>query len=88
MGVQAPPRFGRQRLLMATTNASLAGTQLTEREAEVASLAAAGNTNTRIAQRLNLTTSTIEQRLTSIYKKLGCRRPGLAAALAALTQET
>ena len=61
---------------------------LTEQETEVATLAAAGNTNTRIAQRLHLTPSTVEQRLTSIYKKLGCHRPGLAAALAARTQET
>lgn len=58
-----------------------AASQLTVREREVAVLAAAGNTNRVIAQRLHLTVSTVEQRLTSTYRKLGCRRPGLASCL-------
>lgn len=56
---------------------------LTWREREIATLAASGLTNTRIAQRLSLTVSTVEQYLTRTYRKLGCHREGLAAALAA-----
>ncbi|HET6151440.1 MAG TPA: helix-turn-helix transcriptional regulator, partial [Marmoricola sp.] len=54
------------------------GANLTDAEQRVASLAAAGNTNRQIAERLFITVSTVEQHLTKIYRKLNVRsRSGL-----------
>lgn len=60
-----------------------AASQLTFREREIATLAASGLTNARIARRVSLTVSTVEQYLTRVYRKLGCHRDGLATALSA-----
>jgi DNA-binding CsgD family transcriptional regulator len=46
---------------------------LSVREQRVAELAASGLTNTRIARRLHVTVSTVEQHLTHAYRKLGIR---------------
>lgn len=54
------------------------GAKLTDAEQRVAALAAAGNTNRQIAERLFITVSTVEQHLTKIYRKLNVRsRSGL-----------
>ena len=54
------------------------GAKLTDAEHRVAALAAAGNTNRQIAERLFITVSTVEQHLTKIYRKLNLRsRSGL-----------
>ncbi|TWG09462.1 helix-turn-helix transcriptional regulator [Actinoplanes teichomyceticus] len=54
------------------------GARLTDAEQRVAALAAAGNTNRQIAERLFITVSTVEQHLTKIYRKLNLRsRSGL-----------
>lgn len=56
---------------------------LTYSEDRTARLAAAGRTNQRIAQELQVTVSTVEQHLTRAYRKLGISgRSGLAATLA------
>ncbi|WP_160159808.1 AAA family ATPase [Streptomyces sp. WAC05374] len=58
--------------------------QLTRAERRVAVLAAGGSTNRAIAARLYVTTSTVEQHLTRIYRKLGvASRTELAALMAA-----
>ena len=48
-------------------------TQLTEREAAVASLVARGRTNAEIAAALQLSTKTVEWNLTKVYRMLGVR---------------
>ncbi|MFJ1967223.1 AAA family ATPase [Streptomyces sp. NPDC087903] len=48
--------------------------ELSEAEHRVAALAAAGFSNRRIASRLFVTVSTVEQHLTRIYRKLGVTR--------------
>ncbi|XVV09963.1 LuxR C-terminal-related transcriptional regulator [Actinoplanes sp. CA-131856] len=54
------------------------GAKLTGAERRVADLAAAGNTNRQIADRLFITVSTVEQHLTKVYRKLNVRsRSGL-----------
>ncbi|MCX4098263.1 helix-turn-helix domain-containing protein [Nocardia sp. alder85J] len=59
---------------------------LSPSELKVARLAADGCRNREIARELHITTSTVEQHLTRVYRKLGVtRRAGLAAAL---TDET
>ncbi|MFI2641568.1 AAA family ATPase [Streptomyces sp. NPDC018610] len=59
-----------------------AGT-ITQAERRVAQLAVEGSTNREIATRLYLTTSTVEQHLTRIYRKLGIKgRADLSVALA------
>ncbi len=61
-------------------------TELTYSERRVASLAAGGWTNKRIARELHITVSTVEQHLTRVYRKTGAtRRADLAAALANTT---
>lgn len=47
--------------------------KLTYSEQRVAALAAAGNTNRRIAETLFITVSTVEQHLTKVYRKLNVR---------------
>ncbi|MQY25795.1 helix-turn-helix domain-containing protein [Nocardia aurantia] len=55
---------------------------LSPSELKVARLAAEGCRNREIARELHITTSTVEQHLTRVYRKLGVtRRAGLAAAL-------
>jgi DNA-binding CsgD family transcriptional regulator len=47
---------------------------LSDAELRVAVLAAEGNTNRQIADRLFITVSTVEQHLTRIYRKLDVQR--------------
>ncbi|MFC7733877.1 helix-turn-helix transcriptional regulator [Actinomadura keratinilytica] len=47
---------------------------LSDAELRVAALAARGHTNRQIAARLYITTSTVEQHLTRVYRKLDVRR--------------
>jgi DNA-binding CsgD family transcriptional regulator len=55
---------------------------LSEAERRVAALAAAGSTNRQIAEKLNITISTVEQHLTRTYRKLNVtRRTDLPATL-------
>lgn len=54
-------------------------------ERAVADLAARGRTNPQIATQLHITPSTVESHLTRVYRKLGVKRAGLAAALDAGT---
>lgn len=49
-------------------------TGLSEAERRVAALAAKGYTNRQIARRLHVTTSTVEQHLTRVYRKLNISR--------------
>ncbi|RSN50555.1 hypothetical protein DMH08_32520 [Actinomadura sp. WAC 06369] len=49
-------------------------TELSDAERRVAALAAEGWTNRQIAQRLHVTTSTVEQHLTRVYRKLRIHR--------------
>ncbi|MFF5449600.1 AAA family ATPase [Streptomyces sp. NPDC012888] len=58
---------------------------LSRAERRVAALAAGGCTNRAIAARLFLTTSTVEQHLTRVYRKLGMKSRVELAALAGLT---
>jgi DNA-binding CsgD family transcriptional regulator len=59
--------------------------QLTDREHEVATLAARGLSNPQIAERLFVSARTVENHLAHVYDKLGVRgREHLAAALDAL----
>lgn len=48
--------------------------ELSDAERRVASLAAEGNTNREIADRLHITVSTVEQHLTRVYRKLNINR--------------
>ncbi len=64
-----------------------AGGQLTEAEARVAKLAAAGRTNREIADTLFMSVRTVEGHLSHIYRKLGIRsRTELALYVDALEQ--
>ena len=47
----------------------LSGTDLTPREVQIADLIMRGLTNPRIAQRLNITTSTLRTHIKRIYRK-------------------
>ncbi|WP_143219702.1 helix-turn-helix domain-containing protein, partial [Actinomadura sp. CNU-125] len=49
-------------------------TELSDAERRVAALAAEGWTNRQIAKRLHVTTSTVEQHLTRVYRKLRINR--------------
>jgi DNA-binding CsgD family transcriptional regulator len=65
-----------------TSAAPELATRLSEAERRVAMLAAEGNTNREIARKLFITTSTVEQHLTRVYRKLKItRRSDLPAAL-------
>lgn len=56
--------------------------RLTQSEARVARLAAAGQSNQDIARTLYITVSTVEQHLTRVYRKLGVKnRSGLRRRL-------
>ena len=58
------------------------GDDLTETEARVADLAAAGKSNKEIAAALFMGVSTVEAHLSHVYRKLGIRsRAGLGGAL-------
>lgn len=63
-----PIRRGRPATRQPATG--LLASPLSDREATVAALAAQGHTNREIAEKLFLTVSTIEQRLTRVYRKL------------------
>jgi DNA-binding CsgD family transcriptional regulator len=52
---------------------------LTDRELQVLSLVAAGESSVAIAQRLGVTEATIKTHLTSVYRKTGCRNRVQAA---------
>ena len=55
---------------------------LTETEAQIAELAAAGRTNAEIAAELTVSPKTVKWNLSKVYAKLGLRsRTELAAAL-------
>jgi DNA-binding CsgD family transcriptional regulator len=59
------------------------GDELTETEARVAELAAAGRSNREVAAELFMGVSTVEAHLSHVYRKLGIRsRAGLGARLA------
>jgi DNA-binding CsgD family transcriptional regulator len=62
---------------------SPASEELTETERRVAELAAEGRTNKQIAAELFMGLSTVEAHLSHVYRKLGVRRAGLTARLAA-----
>jgi DNA-binding CsgD family transcriptional regulator len=86
MGAAAFARRTRAELLAAgghpTEPAELAGPDLTPQETQIARLAAAGVTNSEIATRLFVTTSTVEYHLSKVFRKLGVTsRRQLAAAL-------
>lgn len=55
---------------MSLVTCDTAPDRLSGAEARVAGLAAEGHTNAEIAQRLRITVSTVEQHLTSVYRKL------------------
>ena len=57
--------------------------ELTETETRVAELAALGRSNKEIAAELYMGLSTVESHLSHVYRKLGVRRAGLTARLAA-----
>ena len=57
-------------------------TTLTGQECTVAGLAGRGLSNRAIATRLHVTVSTVEQHLTSIYRKTSTNRAGLRAYVA------
>ncbi|WPB87988.1 helix-turn-helix domain-containing protein [Streptomyces malaysiensis] len=60
---------------------------MTDAERRVAALAAAGQTNREIAEQLFVTASTVEQHLTSVFRKLGVKgRKQLPTALADVEQ--
>jgi len=65
-----------------------AGSQLTEREQEIARLIAAGASNPEIAQQLFLSRKTVERHVSNALKKVGARnRAELAARVAELEVE-
>jgi len=66
---------------------SPAGGALSETEAQIAALAAAGRTNAEIAAALFLSPKTVKWNLSKVYRKLGVRsRTELAGALAAQSE--
>lgn len=65
----------------ATTEAQLRLTSLTKRQREIAILAATGLTSVDIAQRLYLSTRTVNNHLQVCYTKLGIRGRGELAPL-------
>ena len=83
-GVPAPEPVQRHRAGSAATSTALDRNEeaqrdaaidgLSESERRVAALAAQGHTNRQIASRLFITVSTVEQHLTSTYRKLKVRR--------------
>ncbi|MFI6099315.1 AAA family ATPase [Lentzea sp. NPDC051213] len=72
-----PAEPARRRMDVATTNGTGRGTApldcLTDAEQRVALLVREGHTNRKIATKLYLTVSTVEQHLTRIYRKLDVR---------------
>jgi DNA-binding CsgD family transcriptional regulator len=64
------------------------GANLTETERRLAELAAAGLSNSEVAERAFVSVKTVESNLTRVYRKLGVRsRVGLANALRAAADE-
>ncbi|HEY1276374.1 MAG TPA: LuxR C-terminal-related transcriptional regulator [Thermoleophilaceae bacterium] len=55
---------------------------LTQREAEILRLVAAGRTNQEIAQELHLSVRTVERHVTNLYRKIGARGRADATAFA------
>lgn len=80
--VLRPNSAGRAAAPDPASDAGILLTGLSDAESRVASLAAQGHTNREIAERMFLTVSAIEQRLTRIYRKLDVNsRSELAARL-------
>ncbi|MFI1801260.1 ATP-binding protein [Streptomyces sp. NPDC020379] len=72
LGVAAAARRGlRAAGARPRTRRATGATALTEGERRVADRAAAGETNRAIAERLHLTTRTVETHLSAVYRKLG-----------------
>ncbi|MEV6905837.1 helix-turn-helix transcriptional regulator [Amycolatopsis sp. NPDC051071] len=61
----------RSRVALGRLNGDITTTALTEREALIGGLARAGLSNKEIAEHANLTVRTVEQHLSSVYRKLG-----------------
>jgi DNA-binding CsgD family transcriptional regulator len=81
--VPAPARTARFEVPPAAEESRASGAELlTEAERRVAELAALGATNRAIGRKLYITTSTVEQHLTRVYRKLTVsRRADLAQRL-------
>lgn len=78
-----PPAIGEEPAVPSSSVATASpARRLSSAEWRVAELAARGSTNEQIARKLFITVSTVEQHLTSSYRKLGiCRRTQLHACL-------
>jgi DNA-binding CsgD family transcriptional regulator len=92
MGIEAFAERARRELLATGDSVRkrtvLTGSELTEQEAHIAGLAAAGRTNVEIGAQLFLSTRTVEWHLAKVYGKLGVgSRRELRAALANLGRE-
>ena len=83
-GVAVHVDFGELRAAGASPDAlQTPNSPLTARESQIASMAAAGYANQEIADRLFITTHTVEYHLKNIYRKLGvASRTQLVAHLA------
>jgi DNA-binding CsgD family transcriptional regulator len=55
------------------------GDPLTDRELQILSLVAAGDSTAAISQRLGVTEATVKTHLTNVYRKTGCRNRVQAA---------
>jgi DNA-binding CsgD family transcriptional regulator len=81
---QAAARFGThcEGIIPPTPDRPSGPTELTRREREIATLAAAGRPSKQIAEQMDLSRRTVENHLYRVYLKLGVTdRAGLAAAL-------
>ena len=72
---------------LARVSQRLAATELTPTEERIARLAAEGLTNREIADRIFLSSKTVEVNLTRIYRKLGVRSRALLASRFAVAKD-